>query len=406
MPAEIVLVRHAETQANAAGTWQGKGDSPISPLGQGQIARLADRLRTEHFDEIVASDLGRATTTAAAAPRAPELDSAWREMDIGDWEGLTNAEVEDRFGDEITAVRNGEDLRYGGAERFSEFRDRVVAAYDELAGRLGDGQRAMVVTHGGVIYAIASHVLQASLRGKAVRVTNTASTTVAVTPWGPQLAVYNDVSHLEGASVRAHPRATHLLLVRHGETPANVEARWQGHSEGPLTTVGREQAARLAAEFPEVDAVYSSPLGRAVETASALATMGAAAAVVHDDLKEIGFGAWESLTADEINAADPEALARLRDGEDIVRGGTGETFVDVRERMTAAIEGIAAGHRSGTVAIFSHGGSLRAFVTGLLGMSFADRYRLGILANTGTARVVKTRSGFMLGTWNLTPHLR
>ncbi|MFQ5554795.1 MAG: histidine phosphatase family protein [Acidimicrobiia bacterium] len=406
MPAEIVLVRHAETEANAAGTWQGKADAPVSEEGARQIARLEERLSGERFDVVISSDLGRAAATAEAAPAAASFASAWQEMDVGIWEGLTNVEVEQRFADEIAAVRRGDDLAYGGAERFSEFRGRVVAAYEELAAGLDDGQRALIVTHGGVIYALVSHILGTNLRGKAVRVSNTALTTLSITGWGPQVAVYNDVSHLDGEPLRTHPRATHLVLVRHGQTPANVEARWQGHSEGSLTETGREQASLLAAGFPEVDAMYSSPLGRALETASAVARTRATDPVVRQELKEIGFGAWESLTADEIGAADPEALERLRNGEDIARGGTGETFVGVRERMTAAIEGIADGHAGSTVAIFSHGGSLRAFATGLLGMDFADRYRLGILANTGTARVVKTRSSFMLGTWNLTPHLR
>ncbi len=128
--------------------------------------------------------------------------------------------------------------------------------------------------------------------------------------------------------------------------------------------------------------------------------------VVDDDLKEIGFGEWDSLTADEIRSKAPDALDRLYNGEDIARGRTGETFGGVRRRMTTALEAIAAAHDTGTVAVVSHGGSLRAFVTGVLGMEFKDRYRLGLLTNTGIARVVHTGEGFALGAWNLTPHLR
>ena len=60
---------------------------------------------------------------------------------------------------------------------------------------------------------------------------------------------------------------TTLLLVRHGETDWNREGRWQGHSDTHLNEVGREQAARLAAEVDGVDAIYSSDLARARETA-------------------------------------------------------------------------------------------------------------------------------------------
>lgn len=407
MTAEIVLVRHAETEANAAGMWQGSRDAPLTPHGENQVGMLRTRLAGERFDLIVSSDLGRARTSAAAAGGAPELDPAWREMELGAWEGKTNAAIGVLFAEELAALRRGEDLPIGGnGERFSEFTDRIRSAFDSVAARLDDGERALIVTHGGVVHALASHVLGVDLRGKALRATNTSLSSFLITDHGNQVVVYNDAAHLPGLPLRVDADATHLVLVRHGQTKANIEQRWQGHSDGELTDEGHRQARLFAANIDGVDAVYTSPLLRAQETAAALGDVAGIAPIVDPDLKEIGFGAWESLTPDEISARDPGSLRRLRDGEDIIRGGTGETFGGVRDRMTASLEAIAGQHNRGTIAVVSHGGALRAFVTGVLGMEFADRYRLGLLANTGVARVVRSGDGFALGAWNLTSHLR
>lgn len=407
MTAEIVLVRHAETEANSAGRWQGSRDAPLTRRGETQIDFLSKRLAEERFDLVVSSHLGRAQASAAAADGVPELDSQWREMELGAWEGKTGEAIGELFAEELAALRRGEDLPIGGTgERFSEFTGRIRAAFDSVVARLDHGERALIVTHGGVIHALASQVLGVNLRGKALRATNTSLSSFLVTEHNNQLTVYNDAAHLPGMPLRVESDATHLVLVRHGQTTANIEQRWQGHSDGELTDEGHRQARLVAANIDEVDAVYTSPLVRAQDTAAALGDAAGIAPVVEADLKEIGFGAWESLTPDEISARDPGALRRLRNGEDIARGGTGETFGGVRNRMTASLEAIASHHDKGIVAVVSHGGALRAFVTGVLGMEFADRYRLGLLANTGVARVVRSGDGFALGAWNLTPHLR
>ena len=144
---------------------------------------------------------------------------------------------------------------------------------------------------------------------------------------------------------------TTLLLVRHGETDWNRELRIQGSSDTDLNETGRAQARELAQELAEerLDAVYSSDLRRARETAE-LVTAGRGLDVRLDSaLRERSFGSWEGLTREQIVE---------RFGEHARHDG--ESDEQVRERMLEAVRRIAAEHPHEEVLVVSHGGSLNA----------------------------------------------
>ena len=112
----LVLVRHAESEANIGGRWQGQGDSPLSERGKSQARALAERIARVGLqpDLVVCSDLRRASETARAAfGDAVEVDPLWREIDVGQWEGKTRAEVLAEFAGEVEALRRGEPVRIG-----------------------------------------------------------------------------------------------------------------------------------------------------------------------------------------------------------------------------------------------------------------------------------------------------
>src|SRR3954454_18160142 len=98
---KIVLVRHGETQWNVEQRIQGQGDSPLTPTGVEQARAIGRRLAREHFDRLVASDLGRAMQTAQeiAALTSHEVvpDARFRERHFGVGEGLTYAQIDERF---------------------------------------------------------------------------------------------------------------------------------------------------------------------------------------------------------------------------------------------------------------------------------------------------------------------
>src|ERR1700712_4846322 len=135
------------------------------------------------------------------------------------------------------------------------------------------------------------------------------------------------------------PVTTTFYLIRHGETEWNLNGRWQGHADVPLNAVGRAQAQRLAehlrAKKMHFDALYSSDLQRAWETASAV---GAALGLTPQPLpalREIDVGSWSGLTGSEVIARDRDVYERIRSGEDVARGG-GERFLDLYTRVVAA----------------------------------------------------------------------
>jgi broad specificity phosphatase PhoE len=150
---------------------------------------------------------------------------------------------------------------------------------------------------------------------------------------------------------------TRLLLIRHGETDWNHEGRWHGQLDVPLNARGEQQAERLAEllEDQPVQAVYSSDLQRAVETARRLANDKSVPLVLDHRLREIDQGKWQGLrVADIMEMYGPEYQSGWRDSLD---GGPpgGETARQVQERALQAVAEIVRRHPDETVAVVSHG---------------------------------------------------
>ena len=408
MPASVTFVRHAETEANVARLWQGQTDTAMSPRGKQQLSALRARLRDADYDVVVASDLGRTVATAEATGLPFERDARWREIDVGEWEGLTYDEIRERDPERWQAFLEGRDIALGGGESFTEIRERITAAHRDLVERIGPDGRALVITH-GLATAMAFYGALGVEREMSIRVpANTSLSTLHSLDLDTHtLASYNDATHLDDHDPPGHPGETRVVLVRHGETEANISGRWQGHQDSALTEDGERQAKLLGATPPSLDVVYSSPTGRAHRTARAMVATTGHDITTHDDLREIGFGDWEGFTVDQIRSSDPETFARFRhDGVDVVRGRTGETFAGVRERMTGAIETFVTRHEGRRIGVVSHGGSTRAYLSGVLGLDF-PRVRTAIrsLQNTGIAHIGYDRRGPALIAWNIAPHL-
>lgn len=402
MTRKITLIRHGETEANTRGGWQGQTDSELTDRGHAQVARLAERLDPPRL--LISSDLGRAATSAAALGSA-ELDPRWREFHFGDWEGLTTAEIEAQFPGGLASLRSESDYRPEGGESTAEFAARILGAMTAVASRLEDGEEAVVVTHGGLIHSLVSFILGADRRRLALPA-NASATTIVFDdePLVTRVFIYNDATHLQRDLLPEHP--PRVILFRHAETEANVDGRWYGRSETPLTEAGRRQAADLAAAAVSLDLIASSPLSRARDTAASVAAAQKRPVNVVDGLAEMHFGEWEGLTAAEAEAADPEGFRRVyHHGVDEARGRTGETFDEAGNRFAGAVRQLTAGNNHRTIGLFTHGGVARAYIAGLLGVPFADRQRLPELRNTAYAEVVFEPRGTRVASYNVAPHL-
>ncbi len=404
MAARIVLVRHAETAANAAKLWQGATNSSFSPRGQQQLRRTAQRLKGLKPKIVVASDLGRAEASAGALGFDFDTDPRWREPSVGMWEGLAYSEIMERYPEELGAILRGEDLGLGGAERLSSVAERLNEAFEDLVTQMDGDGTAVVVSHGISLLTLVASLVGTSRPAPIRLMGNMGLTTIHVGEHGVQMAGYNDRTHLD-EDLQPATDESHVVLVRHGRTAANVQERWQGHGDWPLDEDGVGQAGLVAGVLPPFDTVYSSPLSRAAATATAVADRQGAEVHIEEGLKEIGFGSWENLTTHEIADADPDGWKRLMAGEDLVRGGNGETFEGVRDRMAGTVERMVADHPGATIGVFSHGGATRAYLTGVLGLTFPDRHKLRSLRNTATGRVVYGPHGVRLASWNTGSHL-
>jgi broad specificity phosphatase PhoE len=149
---------------------------------------------------------------------------------------------------------------------------------------------------------------------------------------------------------------TTLLLVRHAETDWNADGRLQGQTDRPLSDFGRRQAQRLAGELEreEIEAIYSSDLSRARETAEILGERLGLPVALDPELREKDWGTWEGLTAVE------------RDRVEFV----GESTEAHQERMLRALRRISDRHPgSGCVLVVTHGGSMRRVQTVALGLA-------------------------------------
>jgi probable phosphoglycerate mutase len=392
-------VRHAETLANASGIWQGQTDTGLSPAGHAQVARLSDRRSLDERRLVVASDLGRATATASVFG-SHEPDPLWREFDLGIFDGLSRAEIEERYPEELAAMSWGKDFEVRGGERMIDFVRRIRAAFDSVVGRLDDGDHAVVVTHGGAIQVLTSLLLTQNGSRTLTIPDNTSLTSVQVEDSDVRLRVFNDAAHLRVRPPRyPGPR---VYLFRHGETDANVEGRWQGRSDSELTVKGKAQAETLAEAAPPLDRILTSPSPRARRTADAVGEQQGLPVETEPDLAEIDFGGWEGLTRSAAAAADPELFDRIFvQGRDEPRGQTGESFSTAGERLAGLVEANGSGSETKAVGMFTHGGVTRAYVAGLLGIPFADRDRIPVMANTAGARVDFREGAPMLAAYNV-----
>lgn len=160
---EFTVVRHGQTIANKTGTLQGQTDTPLDDTGIAQAQAAADALKNAHFDVILSSDLGRAMATAAEIAKYHHgvtviPDQGLREWDLGDLQGKTYAELNEKYPEVMAAFKSPENsVVIPGGENFADFQKRISAALERIAAEY-PGKKILLVSHGGATQRMFCHV--------------------------------------------------------------------------------------------------------------------------------------------------------------------------------------------------------------------------------------------------------
>lgn len=186
---------------------------------------------------------------------------------------------------------------------------------------------------------------------------------------------------------------TTLLLARHGESDWNRARRWQGHADRPLTDLGRRQARELAERLADVelDAVYSSDLQRASETAEIVARSQGLDVTTMPELREVDVGSWSGLTRTEAEERFPEAYVRWTAGAEGWEDG--ETYEELAARVVGAVHEIAEHFPGDRVLVVAHGGSIRVIHAAALGIDVHTYRRIQRVEPNATLSAVCVADG-------------
>jgi probable phosphoglycerate mutase len=178
------------------------------------------------------------------------------------------------------------------------------------------------------------------------------------------------------AAHEASPGTTRLLLVRHGATPLTAEDRFSGADGVDLSDEGRAQVTRLARRLAgeRIDAVYTSPLARTVQTARLLAEPHGLTPAERDGLREISHGHWEGLTRAEVEARFPDEYQSWETDPFTFAPEGGESGLAVLARALPVLRPIVLAHQGQRVLLVSHKATLRLLLASLLGFD-ARGYR-------------------------------
>jgi broad specificity phosphatase PhoE len=170
-------------------------------------------------------------------------------------------------------------------------------------------------------------------------------------------------------------------LVRHAETEESREHRFCGSRDCRLTTDGLQMAAAIASRClagGDWRAVLSSPLSRALDSARPAAAALGLEIEVQDGLREIDHGAWDGLTAAEVQAIDPVGFARYDQHPALTAPPGGESGLAVAARALQVVESIRARFDRGDILVMSHKATIRVLACALLGIDI-DLYRLRLV---------------------------
>ncbi|WP_416462649.1 histidine phosphatase family protein [Rubrivivax gelatinosus] len=200
--------------------------------------------------------------------------------------------------------------------------------------------------------------------------------------------------------------ATRLVVLRHGETDWNVGQRIQGQLDIGLNRVGRWQAERAATALADagLEAIYSSDLSRAADTAAAIGAVAGLQVRFDTGLRERAFGHFEGQSFPELEQRWPEQTLRWRRRNPDWGPEGGERLADFYGRVVPTVLALAARHPGQTVALVAHGGVLDCLYRAATRIAL-DAPRTWTLGNASINRLLHADGALVLVGWNDAGHL-
>ena len=190
----------------------------------------------------------------------------------------------------------------------------------------------------------------------------------------------------------ATTQRTELWLVRHAESTGNRDHLIQGQADMPLSPLGHRQARAVADRLlrqhrrAPFSAIHCSDLSRTRETADTIALAIDLRTEYDRRLREIDVGAWSGLGTEQIAERFPAEWQAWQERDPLLRRGGGESYQDAHDRIYPALHDIAMRHVGTRVVVVTHGGVMRAYLAGLLGLDLSNIWHLAI-GNTAICRV-------------------
>lgn len=191
-------------------------------------------------------------------------------------------------------------------------------------------------------------------------------------------------------------RSTVIHLFRHGQTQWNLAGRMQGRKNSPLSSLGVEQAVEAREKILGIsfDAAYCSTSGRTLDTLNLLLGQEEIEIFQESDLCEIDLGAWEGLSAEEIQSTfGNEQLYNFWKAPHRYQPFGGESFLDLQQRARKAVETISAKHPNQCLLMVSHGAFIKSLLAGLVGRELKDAWKPPKASNLAHSILEATTEG-------------
>lgn len=202
------------------------------------------------------------------------------------------------------------------------------------------------------------------------------------------------------------PEPVKLYLIRHGQTDLNRDMRFRGHADAPLNDAGKYEAVGAAKLLvgAELSRIYTSPMPRAAQTATAIAVTTGARVETDDDFADIDYGLWQGLTVEEVaERFGQSALDAWREDPGSFVFPEGESMASVRDRLEPALFRVASTENDGAVAVVSHLAVLKISFVILMGLDMGYFWKVALDNGASSLFNYQPEKGFALVRWNQPP---